>query len=418
MLDPAIKKFLNERRLLWFNKKIKGSTIPMERQALEQQSIDAYLLKNWLPAAALRANQLTAATHPAKFSHPDAKIDPIIAKTVKSADGLLRSGNVDVEPDVFGNAAALDVYKFLNLKLADGRSVQSHLEQHTDEIVKQFDLDVDVFHGIRQSLLGIQNKAPAARKTSTRIKQVFFPVNPRHYHLLSVLTPSSLMFKLKERISDVRFSIHAKIGREAKKANFFFDGEFAEIDNLSLIGFGGTKPQNISVLNNENGGTAYLLPCLPPLAKNHLIKPPKTSFFDTCLNVYHFRERFEHWHRQMVQLQADSDVHKRKKCDESIQAIIHLVADTLWQIRSLHAGWSSSEHYQQLPQFEKIWLDQLYAGTRETALGSYWIAVKQHIVIWFVNSYIRLLDDRALKLGKREILRINTIVTRCTEALR
>lgn len=418
MLDPAISQFLNERRLLWLNKKVKGSVNPMEQHALEQQSIDAYTLKNWLPTAALRANQLTAATHPAKFSHPDAKINPIIAKPEKTADGLLRSGNVDVEPDVFGNAAALDVYKFLNLKLADGQTVQSHLEQHTAEIVTQFDLADDVFQDIRQSLLGIQNKASSAKKTSTRIKQVFFPVNPRHYHLLSVLTPSNLMFKLKERINEVRFSIHAKIGREAKKANFFFDGEFAEIDNLSLIGFGGTKPQNISVLNNENGGTAYLLPSLPPLAHSRPIEPPKISFFNSSLDAHHFRKRFEHWHQQMVRFQADGDIHTRKKCDESIQAIIHLVADTLWQIRGLHAGWSNSEHYQHLPEFEKIWLDAFYADTRETAPNSYWITVKNRIVIWFVNSYIRLLDDRALKLGKREILRINTIVTRCTEALR
>ena len=83
------------------------------------------------------------------------------------------------------------------------------------------------------------------------------------YHLLSVLSPSNLMFKLKERIN-LRFSDEAKTAREARKNNKYHQDGYSEVFNISVIGFGGTKPQNISVLNNQNGGTSYLLLSVPP----------------------------------------------------------------------------------------------------------------------------------------------------------
>jgi CRISPR-associated protein Csy1 len=42
-------------------------------------------------------------------------------------------------------------------------------------------------------------------------------------------------------------------------------GDLNSILNLTKIGYGGTKPQNISVLNNQNGGIAYLLSSMPPI---------------------------------------------------------------------------------------------------------------------------------------------------------
>ncbi|MEX6067039.1 type I-F CRISPR-associated protein Csy1 [Providencia hangzhouensis] len=44
---------------------------------------------------------------------------------------MLRTGNVMVETDALGNAAALDVYKFLTLELQDNRTLLAHIKDET-----------------------------------------------------------------------------------------------------------------------------------------------------------------------------------------------------------------------------------------------------------------------------------------------
>jgi CRISPR-associated protein Csy1 len=80
-------------------------------------------MHNWLIDASKRSGQLSVTTHPPKFSHPDAKIDAIIAKCNQKNDGLLRSGNVKIGLDVVGNAASLDVDKFLRLELDNNLTI-------------------------------------------------------------------------------------------------------------------------------------------------------------------------------------------------------------------------------------------------------------------------------------------------------
>ena len=417
MLDPAIKTFLNERRLLWLSKKIKGNITPEDKKIVEKQSLEAYSLHNWLFLAAQRAYQLSASTHPGKFSHPDVKINPIIAKSGRSADGFLRSGNVSVIPDVYGNAAALDVYKFLNLRLADGETIMSHLERQSSEIKAQFDLPEAIFNTITAGLFAIKKTEQPIKNTSGKLKQVYFPVDAKTWHLLSILTPSSLVFKLKERINSLRFSLHARTACDAQKNNQFFAGEFSEIVNLTLIRYGGTKPQNISVLNNENGGTAYLLPSMPPSLFSDTLQPPKTCFFESYLEHTDYQDIFEAWHHQKMLLRKNKTAKAKKAYDQCIQNIIYRIADTVWQIRQLKAGWSLTEAYRHLPRYQKFWLDQRYVHKRKI-WPNYLVTVKQDSTGWFLNQYTKILGDRAFNVEHDERKQIYALIDRCEEALR
>jgi len=416
VLDPAITTFLNERRLLWLSRKVKGVVLPTDQEILEQQSRETFSLQSWLVDAAQRAAQLSAATHPGKFSHPDVKINPIVANPEKDADGFLRSGNVSVTPDVYGNAAAMDVCKFLNLRLSDGKTILSHLERETPLIKAQFDLPETAFSTTKQGLLTIKKSTKPINNTNGRIKQVFFPVDARHYHLLSLLTPSSLLFKLKERINGMRFSLHARTGRDAQKANLFFDGEFLDIECLTLIGYGGTKPQNISVLNNENGGTAYLLPSLPPLLCNR-IQPPKTCFFGSYLDKNDYRSIFEHWHHQIIPVENDKTVTIHKIDHQCTQEIIFRIVDALWQVRHTKAGWSRADTYRYLPRYQKFWLDQRYEQKRKI-WPKYLVSVKQDCEIWFLCTYNMMLGKEAFNLSADDQSQIRTVITRCEGILR
>jgi hypothetical protein len=99
---------------------------------------------------------------------------------------------------------------------------------------------------------------------------IYFPVGD-DYHLLSLLTPSAIVYKLKQRINEnfQPFSERNKQEKEkverAVKDKKELKGDLNSIWNLTAIGYGGTKPQNISVLNNQNGGIAYLLSSMPPI---------------------------------------------------------------------------------------------------------------------------------------------------------
>lgn len=395
MIDPVIQNFLSERKESWLKKKIDSKTTAEQDRELTLEANELFMLATWLPDAAKRAKQLSLVSHPAKFSHPSAKTSSIIANAEKNADGFVRTGNAANQLDVFGNAAAMDVYKFLSLTLADGQTVLNHLEQQTPAIQQQFTLPDVSYAELAASLLTIKSTDTDKAVTSDIVKQVYFPVSEDNYNLLSVLTPSSLMFTLKQRINALRFSDEAKVAREAKKNNQHYDGELAEIYSLTVIGFGGTKPQNISVLNSQNYGTAYLLESLPPILKKRSINPPKNNFFSNSLRLKDFQEDFDQLHKQ---LSSDTNnIHIRNKRDWLIKDIIYQVADKLWQIRFLDAGWSTSDNYQNLSPQQKTWLDQAYKDTRQQQTD--WQEdIKTALARWLSNTYKISQGDKALSI--------------------
>ena len=415
MLDPAIQTFLNERKELWLKNKIKKNSPDSEQLKLKALAEERFSLIEWLPDAAKRAWQLSMVSHPGKFSHPSAKISAVIAKAKQANDGLLRSGNVKAGLDVLCNAAALDVHKFLNLQMKDQLTVLEHLEQKSEKIQEQFAIPSTSFEEIETGLLAIKRATDQSIKTSERVKQVYFPLEDQTYHLLSILTPSSLMFKLKEKINYWRFSDEVKQIREARKNNQHHPKTLLEYYELSVIGFGGTKPQNISVLNNHNGGTAYLLSSIPPELEKRRIQPPRSNFFVGYLKPAHYAEEFVSLHKLLAS--DHNNIHIRNKRDRIIRNIIYQVADRLWQVRYLPAGWSQSDNYKQLPLFQKTWLDQNYQSERqenEDYLGQ----VKNELSIWLINSYQKLLGDSALNLGDEQLKAIRELCEDCEEALR
>ncbi|MEO8121202.1 MAG: type I-F CRISPR-associated protein Csy1, partial [Rhodoferax sp.] len=86
-----------------------------KRTDLQQQFIPV----TWLEDAARRVSQIQAVTHSLKPIHPDAKgsslYSPPHAQKALPFVGSHCLGN-DFASDVVGNAAALDVYKFLKLE--------------------------------------------------------------------------------------------------------------------------------------------------------------------------------------------------------------------------------------------------------------------------------------------------------------
>ena len=397
-MDSVLVKFIEERKETWINGKIKSNTSEDDKLAIEDQAAEKFSPESWVIDAAKRAKQLFLASHPGKFSHPDAKGSPVIAEIANSAiTGYLCTATTPVELDCLGNAAALDVKKFLDLKLAEDKTLLQHLEEETSFIQRNFTFAQKSFSEIREDFLMIKTDEKKT-KTNGLLKQVYFPVGD-NYHLLSLLTPSTLMFDLKDRINDMHFSEEAKAVRDKRKAGAKSELGLSEIYNLTIIGFGGTKPQNISSLNSKNGGTAYLLSSLPPSLERKRVYPPRTNFFTDCLQPKQFREAFAILHK--VLSVRVNNLHVRAGRDAAFRSLLYGAADRLWEIRQLEAGWSDSDNYKNLPHWQKIWLDEQYVGEREGE-PVWFKEVQNSLIRWLANSYHTLHKDEAISIGDED----------------
>jgi len=363
----------------------------------EQEIEDDFRIENWVEHAAKRAAQLSLVTHPGKFSHPDARITPILFEGSRAADGYLRSGNVVVKHDVVGNAAALDVYGFLSVELEDQRSVLDHFETDSDQLRQLLGVNEGQFQQWRTAFLQIKSSS-SEQKTAGQIKQVYFPVEDG-YHLLSVLYPSGLITAHRERIQQMKFSDEVKEARQKRK-----DGEHHELGFFDLPGlltqkFGGTKPQNISKLNSGNGGMAWLMPSMPPMLKGGYQQLPKQDFFQFLRWDAHSKSLFRRLHTLFKLDLNNRDI--RKKVKETIAEILEWVLLRALYLQQSTPGWSDRERYQ-IPELQKIWLDQQHFENRADH-PDWQEAIAQAVSEWIVVTYRRIYRKRKDQVTLGEI---------------
>lgn len=405
-MDNAIKEFLSERKTDRIKKKSSLNLTPEELLAITQEAEQEFSLACWLPQAAKRACQLSLVTHPSKFSHPGSKTTAIIAEGKRATDGFLRTGNASAQLDVFGNAAAMDVFKFLSLILNDGMSILEHLQLNSEKIQNELTVPSVSFDELKEGFLSIK-KTDTTAVTSERVKQVYFPVADNHYHLLSVLTPSGLVFELRYRIQNTRFSDQIKEAREDKRKNAHNLVGFDDLYGLSMIGYGGTKPQNISVLNSTYRGKAYLLPSIPPLLTQRNQRLPNKNFFTDCLRLKDVNDNLIAIHKLLKTDYDNKNI--RDGYVRRIQSVIDVIVDRMWSVRLQAEGWSLEKNYVQLPSHQKIWLDEVCKDERQKEDD--WLQeIMMECARWIIKSYKKLLGTQAILLGDVELAHIKKIV--------
>lgn len=361
-MAESIHAFLNERKELWLKDRIKKAENESVIAELQQQAKDKFSLNEWLPDAAKRVTQLSMVSHPSKFSHPSAKTSSVIANVEQRNDGYLRSGNVEYSLDVFGNAAAMDVFKFLSLPLNEELTVLDGFEEN-DQGLKNLIADAKLnFETLSVEFLKIKATDNSIR-TDHLVKQVYFPVSEANYHLLSILTPSGLITRLKQSIDVMRFSEETKQAKESRKKNEHHEVGYSDIFGLTVTAYGGTQPQNVSVLNSQNAGRAYLLSSCPPVFENRNIKLPSQDFFQQCLYWKKFSSEFESLQKYVTEI---NNQHTRKKIKKILRKMVEDILFIAFCVRKNEKGWSKKEHYQSLVLKQKIWLDDAYLDVRQT----------------------------------------------------
>ncbi|HAS3560541.1 TPA: type I-F CRISPR-associated protein Csy1 [Vibrio cholerae] len=424
VLDPAIAAFFAERKEAWLKKNISAAMSDTEVLEKQQECEQNFLLDNWLPDAARRICSRALTTHPSKFSHPSTGVgktnikdgtfvSPVLFEGNQRNDGFVRSGNVRFDlTDSVGDAGALAAEDFLRVTLSDGMSVLQHIESETKvarELLTVKGLD---YEQLRSSFLAIKSTSEGT-STNSKIKQVYFPVADQQYHLLSLLTHSGHLFELRQRLDEL--GRESNRVREYKKLNQYHPTGYQEIFGLTKIGFGGTKPANISVLNNKFAGKAHLLASIPPELTPHDIRLPRTDFFKESFTAWQAKEVLEALHRLF--LTDYNNITIRDGRDYRIQQYVDLVIEKMWQVRLFLEAYSG-ELSNALPLEQKIWLYPEFAEQRKQE--DEWLdKIIRHIARGLINHYSRRkVITNPVTLADQELLAIEKVVVSNKENLR
>ncbi|MGH1541492.1 MAG: type I-F CRISPR-associated protein Csy1 [Arenicella sp.] len=418
MLDPAVVEFFQVRKEAWLKKNIKASMDAEDVLGKEAECEEVFSLEHWLPNAAKRAGQMSISTHPCTFSHPSSRknkngyASSIIAKSVKTNDGYLRTGNVTVAADALGNAAALDVHKFLTLEMADGDELLAHIQCDSDLALALLKINSHSYQELKTGFLAMTEQKTESI-TSSKIKQVYFPVDD-NYHQLSLLTASGMVFELRQRIDTLRFSDGTKEARACEKQESFHPVGYKQLTSITSIAYGGTKPQNISVLNNQNGGRAHLLLSAPPVLDERKVQFPLVDFFQQSISPFQYKNTFTALHALFVKYHNNWEI--RAERDEYYQEIIDRIIQKMWALRFVSSQQYNPER-SQLDRTQKVWLLDEHQELREQ--DDDWLDdLVQKITQFIFNGYEKVLKKKAFMFSEAEFKHIYTIVEQSKEALR
>jgi len=355
----------------------------------------------WVEDAARRVPQIQVVTHSLKAIHPDAKGTNLYAPPDSLEPNDLVGSHVLINhltADVVGNAAALDVYKFLKLE-CEGRSLLDRVSAEDADLAAALSDDPHQAQAWMQAFASIAE--PRGRAAShTKGKQVYWlvgddPTCDDDYHLLAPLYGTSLAHHVFQTINEDRFGEAAKAARKARREERPSAHGYRDYPNLAIQKLGGTKPQNISQLNSERGGKNYLLASLPPVWRSPDINSP--------LNTHTVFPRFGrrpavrqllNGLRSFLESDPDKTVHTRDRRDDFTAAIIDELLQFAAELHSLEPGWSASADCR-LVEVEKLWLDPCRAEFDEP-FRAQWQAMEwpREVRNRFANWLNGALDNR------------------------
>jgi CRISPR-associated protein Csy1 len=318
---------------------------------------------DWLEDASNRVRQIQAVTHSLKPIHPDARGSNLFC-TPNELPPLAQVGShclgTNFELDVVGNAAALDVYKFLKLN-HEGKSL---LELSTElDADLSAALSADPTEAERWMTAFANLVEPRGNPAShTNAKQVYWmtgddPCDDTHFHLLAPLYPTSLVHRIYQTLQDDRFSDDAKAARAARKAAEFHSRPVRDYQDLAIQKLGGTKPQNISQLNSERRGDNCLLASVPPIWESSGVRPlyGVTSLFRTFERRAEVRRQSRAL-RAFLESDPPSNRETRRNRDEWVNALIDELMQFRAELQTLPSGWSLAPECD-LNTAHRQWLD-------------------------------------------------------------
>ena len=320
----------------------------------------------WLEDAARRVVQIQAVTHSLKPLHPEAKGSSLYRPPQSMATGPWVGTHClgdQFESDVVGNAAALDVYKFLKLA-HDGQSLLDMAVKGDADFITALNDDEAVGRQWAAAFAGLASGRSKA-SSHTNAKQLYWLLegddqsahDDGSYHLLAPLYPTSLVHRVYQQLQDDRFSDEAKAARAARKDGAHHMRPVREYPDLAIQKLGGTKPQNISQLNSERRGDNCLLASVPPVWKSAAVRP--LLGVSSLFKVWGRRSSVSQQARALrrfLEGKPPANLETRQRVRAWIEALVDELIQFQAELLALEPGWSQSEDCD-LPVAQRIWLD-------------------------------------------------------------
>lgn len=375
----------------------------MAKEKKEVTSLHEYIIESaakkgktpadWFDAMVMHMNECHLASHVGKFTNPDIKTT--VCSHSKKVAGYVTTGGSICSLDILTPAQYLGSASLLLSPVTPDKNVLEAVITRDKELEKELELlslPIEKLQKKVQEMLEDSQKEPEA--TDTHLRQVYFPIAEGEYHLLSVIPSSCLALEMYQRIRAING--HKIDCCNKKSENYGKPCE--EVTGLTMIGFGGTKPLNISALNSRCGGKTYLLSSLPPSLPARKIRLPKSDFFRESIWYKQQSSALYRLHAYMKQDRNTIEI--RQAIHDLVDEMISAVLFAAYQIRAEKIGWNEEESYSQLPTAQKIWLDDAYAEERKET--SWADDISSSFARWVIRSYEKLLGEDAIKLGDAE----------------
>lgn len=369
--DAQIERFLQDRLQTKLDK--------LESDDPHRDTVTASFVRDvWVEDAAKRVQQIQAVTHSLKPIHPDARgtnlyVEPAQLPVLSELGSHALSTTFSA--DVVGNAAALDVYKFLKLQVS-GKSLLSALLTEDTAAIQALHHEPSQARALRDAFVSLTSARSGGSSSHSRAKQLYWltgkdACDDAHYVLLAPLYATSLAHAVFDEIQEHRFGEANKAARKSRREREVHEGVFHDYPDLAVQKMGGTKPQNISQLNSERGGVNYLLSSLPPTGMRGSIQLPVNaeSVFD---RMFISRREVRRTIRALRKF-LTSEPAPNKTTREQRQTMLDVLVDELvslaCELQQLHApGWTKDkDRFANLSIEEKLWLDPLRSELPEEA---------------------------------------------------
>jgi len=405
-LREFIEAFIGERlkpKLEDIEKQMQKAVSPEAIQEIQNKADklrEDYSMEKWLASAAKRAAQIKVATHIPKFTHSSSKASPVFSSGAKDTVYIGTHTVREIQPDVTGNAAALDVFSFLRSRWR-AKTVLQMMEERSADIVSALSNNADEANDWIDGFLSV--KEITSPSSHTLMKQLFFPLSDGSYHLLSPVFPSSLVHYVYNHIKEARFSEETKAAKDAKKKGLVAEKGYSDFPDITLMAYGGTKPQNVSQLNSARGGSNILLPSYPPKWEPKNVRP----IYDSSVFTYAFSRRI--YVKEL--LPKLSGVLRTYKKDADIRSkraeIVDALSIELWNIPAelsgLPAGWSKDAKCK-LSKAEKLWLDPPKKNEElwEAYTDGQWCTEVAHLFASWLNKQIAYIHKGEKMLDEKE----------------
>lgn len=355
MIINSINIFLNQQIEIEFTKEQCKNPTASEKKlvSIKTNLLAEYEFSNWMKNTfeslnVVQKEGISLATHLAKGIHSSSKSSNLIIQKPKDGTdcAFVNSNTVLALPIDANNSNTATfitplnyIVNFLNIFADEKRFYQLIIQNNEQmrEFFKKY-LDLTSFDFLR-NLLSTNIESP---KISDRDKQILFPISDNNYITLFPIYPSSLAHEVFKQINHIKYQ-----------------EKHSQIVDLAFVRLGGTKPLNVGVLNNKQGGRNYLLPSLPPKFKGSdsiRIAPYAQSIFESKSIEYYAKDDLQAVFEVIQDMGKGVDIRdKRKLAIDKMIACIFEIAMDIQQNRI--AGWSKEKEYENLPMFEKYWLD-------------------------------------------------------------